>query len=265
MQLDLCLRSLAKHSHADLCAQANATVIYSASTPDFEAGYQKVAARHPAFAFKKQTTFRIDTLGSVDASVPLTMFLVDDIVFKEDFRLTDEAFALLLANEQMLALSLRLSRNTNYCYALNQNMQEPRFTREVKDRFLVWQYRGCQGDWGYGLSVDGNVYNTQFILWLLEKIDFHNPNTMEAMMNHPSVNSGIRPLFLSCYDNTSKLLNVPANRVQDEFQNRNESSFSAEDLNTRFLGGERISLKNITGINNFSCHYPIDFQFIKEK
>jgi len=241
--------------------RALATVIYVASDDDFKKGYEILQQRHPEFNWVAQGTFRQDVLNAVDEAAMFTMFLVDDIVFKEDFSLQDNAVKLLKDNDQMLSLSLRLHRGATYCYALNGNMRLPEFARDVAGEFMTWKYRGCDGDWGYGLSVDGNVYNTQFITWLLMKLDFHNPNSLEAALNHPAVNAGIRPMFLSCYDGPSKLLNVPANRVQNTFQNRNEESYTAEELNKKFLAGQQISLKNITGIKNFSVHYPIDYEF----
>ncbi len=264
MQLDLCIRSLKKHFKEFETAET--TVIYTASSDGFAEGYDKVVERYtqPGTGFVKQTTFRQNTLNAISFWREYTMFLVDDVVFKEDFSLADPAVQLLRSNEQMLALSLRLHRGANYCYALNQNMTVPRFERDVKDAFLMWKYRGCDGDWGYGLSVDGNIYNTKFILWILDKLDFHNPNSLEAQLNSPVVTTGIRPMYLCCYDGPSKLLNVPANRVQDEFPNRNEGNHRPDVLNMRFLDGEQISLKNITGCQNFSVHYPIDYVFEKD-
>lgn len=266
MQLDLCLRSLKKH-FKEYTAQAHVVVIYTSSTDDFEKGYDVLRKDHHDVKFVKQGTFRTDTLKEINEHAehnPYTMFLVDDVVFKDNFSLNDTIFReCLYGNEHMLAVSLRLHRNASYCYAINNNMRLPQLTRNVPGEFLVWKYRGCDGDWGYGLSLDGNVYNTKFILWLLNKLDFHNPNSMEAALNHPNVNSGIRPQFLCCYDGKSKLLNNPANRVQDAFPNRCENSYGAEELNEMYLKGKRISLENITGIDNFSVHYPIDYEFLQ--
>lgn len=273
MQLDLCLRSLKTH-FVDYTNHARVSVIYDATDDDdFLRGYEKTKERHPEVNYIQQTifpadSFRDDTLTAVgnsehDSANTYTMFLVDDVVFKDNFSLTDEPFRLLANNDQMLALSLRLHKKASYCYALNQNMKLPQFTRSVKDKFFVWKYHGCEGDWGYGMSVDGNVYNTKFMSWLLSRLNFNNPNSLEAAMNSPVASRGIRPMFLSCYDGPGKLLNVPANRVQETFQNRHESSHDPKELNKRYLDGEQISLKNISGIDNFSVHYPIDFEFEK--
>jgi hypothetical protein len=264
MQLEACMRSLQKHFKE--WPTANLSVIYLATNKDFNRGYEILKKDYSDFTFSREhndfRTLLLEGVNNADnLGNPYTMFLVDDIIFKDDFSLNDDAFKMLKNNEQMLALSLRLHPKASYCYAIDNNMAAPKFIRHVKDKFRVWQYRGCEGDWGYGLSVDGNVYNTSFISWLLNQVNFSNPNNLEAALNSPQVNAGVRPLYMCCYDGISKLLNVPANRVQDTFKNRNEESVDAVELNNKFLAGKRIKLDNVTGINNFSVHYPIDYEF----
>ncbi len=87
-------------------------------------------------------------------------------------------------------------------------------------------------------------------------MNFVNPNTMEDALNRPAV----RPHFMACYQ-TPKLFNVPANRVQDQYKNRVENSYSTEELNKMFLDGKRVDLKNVLKLNNDAVHYPIDFEF----
>ena len=150
MQLDLCLRSLKKH-FKEYSSSSNVSVIYSSSTEEFEKGYEVTRKDHGHdVKFIKQGTFRIDTLKEMNDNAehnPYTMFLVDDIVFKDDFSLNDAIFKdCLYGNEQMLAISLRLHRGASYCYAINNNMRLPNLTRNVPGEYLVWKYRGCDGD-----------------------------------------------------------------------------------------------------------------------
>lgn len=261
MQLDACLRSLKKHFKDYNSVKKNVTVIYVASDEAYKQGYDKCSEEHSEVTFRKQTTFRVDTLESIDHDNDYTMFLVDDILFKGDFSVTDDAFKMVRNNDQMLALSLRLSPDKTYCYATDSNMRAPDWLRRVKGKFAAWRYHGCDGDWGYGLSLDGNVYNTKFIVPMLNRIDFHNPNELEANLNHPQITAGITPLVMCCYEDDSKLFNVPANRVQDTFNNRYEKSYSAKELNDKFLEGKRISLDSISGMRNISVHYPIEYEF----
>lgn len=256
-QLEACIRSL--KAHYKEYEHANKTVVFCASNEGFKKGYELTRNIHPEFNFVTQTRFKLDVLNAIKDDYAYTMFLVDDIFFKANFSLTDDVFTMLKNNEHMLAVSLRLHPKASYCYALDKNMTLPKFIRHVKDKFLVWQYLGADGDWGYGYSVDGNIYNTKYIKFMIDRLEFTNPNSMEAVMNNPYHN--IKPIYMCCYDGPSKLFNNPANRVQDQFKNRVENSFSAEDFNEKYLAGYKISLKNITGIDNFSVHYPVDIVF----
>jgi hypothetical protein len=42
------------------------------------------------------------------------------------------------------------------------------------------------------------------------------------------------PTMAICYSGGSKLLNIPANRVQNLYQNRTENSFDQKMLNDKF-------------------------------
>jgi hypothetical protein len=75
------------------------------------------------------------------------------------------------------------------------------------------------------MSIDGNVYRTADLLPLLSRLKFDNPNSLEAAMAH-------NPLphpFMSMYQDAPRLINIPSNRVQDNFPNRHaDSSLAAQ-------------------------------------
>jgi hypothetical protein len=255
-QLEACIRTLKMHFKEYEFAKK--TAILCSTNEAFKKGYELTRNIHPEFDYMYQTSFRQNVLDSMDDNNSYTMFLVDDILFKDNFSLNDDVFGMLKNNDHMLAVSLRLHPKASYCYALDKNMVLPKFSRHVANKFLVWQYLGADGDWGYGLSVDGNVYNTKYIKWRIDRIDFHNPNSLEANLNSQQHTPGIIPIYMCCYDGISKLFNNPANRVQQQFNNRHENSLSSEAINDLYLSGYKISLENVTGINNFSVHYPVD-------
>lgn len=260
MQLDLLLRSFKLHFKE--WNQTKNTVIYLATSDEFEKGYEIVKQEHPEFKFVKQVLFRTDLLENLDSSQQFTMFLVDDIVFKSNFSAADAAFGMLKNNNQMISLSLRLHSGVNYCYATNKSTTSPQFVRNVKNAYRVWKWPGTEGDWGYGLSLDGDVFNTSFIAPLLLSINFYNPNQLEALLNDQQIIKGFWPIYKACYDGPSKLINNPANRVQNEFQNRFEASYDYNDLNKAFLEGKRISLDGINEIDNGAVHYPLEYKIL---
>lgn len=259
IQLELLLRSYKKYFKE--ATKANTTIIYKASNEDFLAGYKKVKQLHPEFNYIRETNFRQNVIESIKPENQCVMFLVDDIVFKSEFSLNDKIFSLLPDNFYMLAISLRLHKGINHCYATGRPSSVPLLKKEIEDEYLVWEWKGAEGDWGYGLSVDGNVYQTKMIQIILSQIQFSNPNELEAVLNNPQANQA--PGYVTCYDGPSKLLNIPANKVQNVFNNRCEDSWSVEELNRKFLDGQIISLENIETItDNNTVHFPVEYKFI---
>jgi hypothetical protein len=160
-----------------------------------------------------------------------------------------------MASKDVLTTSLRLGTNIRYCYALDNFINHPKFVRKADD-ICVWNYAGAEGDWGYPYSLDGNVYKTTHIKSVLERVNFSNPNFLEASLNN--INFG--PQYIVCYPQP-KLFNAPMNRVQNTFQNRHENGISPEQLNTMFLDGKRIKIDNIMLVDNDAVHYPVEFEF----
>jgi len=255
-QLDVCLRSL-KQSCRDSTG-LGIKILYVATTDDYEKGYEIVRTTQPSWCsdlttFHRQgNNFKKELTGLVDPSRPITMFLVDDIIFKTPFATFDPEIKMVQDSDRLVALSLRLDKNITHCYALNnQPTPVPQF---VKGN--VWRWKDHQGDWGYPYSVDGNIYRTDDILARMKACNYNNPNQFESALNDLP---GPRPEYMACYVNGSKLVNIPANRVQDECKNRHANSFSAEELNQRFLAGETISMATVSGVTNTTVHAEIPF------
>jgi len=263
-QLELLLRSYKKFFKE--WKDARTTIIYRASDKEFFEGYKKVQQLHPEFEYSLETNFQQDVLKQIIPENPLTMCLVDDIVFKSNWSLRDEIFSVFHNNPHMVAISLRLHRGIDHCFAIDQPSPAPNFRKEVPGEYLIWSFKEYNGtDWGYPYSVDGNAYNTNLIASLLSRVQFQNPNTLEAILNDPRIISQSPP-YMACYNGPSKLLNVPANKVQVVFNNRCLNSYSTKELNEKFLGGKLISLENIETItDNNTVHYPVDYKFFEAK
>lgn len=259
-QLELLLRSFKQFfKEWEMCT---VSIIYKASNEEFQRGYRLCEKLHPEFSYVDEDTcesFRSATLSGFDNNNPLTFFLVDDIIFKEPISLEDEEFARAFSEPNVLCLSLRMSKLCNYCYPISQFTPVPETIQQGQN---TWTWINEQGDWGYPLSVDGNVFPTELIKLFAENLPYHNPNSFEA---HMSANTHVvkhLPLMM-CYRDNSRLLNVPANRVQETFANRTGNLVSAEELNQRFLDGSRISLEPFVGLKNTSPHEEHPFLFEK--
>lgn len=261
MQLEACLRSL-KINFKEY-SSAKVSVIFKATDKEYVDGYRQLFGEYPEADFIHETDFKTNTLSATSRENKYTMFVMDDILFKNEFSIMqDKPFQLMAAYaSQVLAVSLRLHKGISYCYATDKSSALPKFLRDVPGEVCLWNYPGCEGDWGYGYSLDANIYNTDHIFNAMSKVDFYNPNTLEASLN-ARYTSGLAPTYLICYPDKSKMINVPANRVQNVFQNKHEGSWNEKDLNDKFLNNERISLDNVLNLDCNVVHYPLDYKFI---
>lgn len=255
-QAEACVRSFLKHFTQ--AKQANISVLYKASTASFHEGYEKAKNLLddisnlewlPENNFQEQTR---SLVNRTDAA--LTMFLVDDIIFVSPVSLEDNQIRL-LENPSLLAVSLRLHSGVKSCYATNQATSVPRFVKGC-----VWDWRQAEGDWKYPMSVDGNIYRTDLIKQFVNALQFTNPNTLEAAFDSAKTSPGM-PTHLCCYPDAPRLINIPANRVQNIFENRFAKGYSAEELNKLFLNGKRIDVAQYTNLKPETVHVPIELKF----
>src|SRR5438093_12235405 len=112
-----------------------------------------------------------------------------------------------------------------------------------------------EGDWGYPMSLDGHVFRTAEIRPLLERLDYVNPNALEAALAaaplpHPKV---------TCFD-VARIVNVPDNRVQDTARNRHAGGSPAL-LAGGFLAGRRLDLEPFDGLRAPSVHHEMPLRF----
>jgi hypothetical protein len=261
-QLELLLRSFKQFFRE--WSSLNVSVVYKASTFDFEKGYDLCINNHPEFTYVNEDlqSFKDATLASVKHENPFTFFLVDDIVFKEPISMLDPEFEHFSQSADSICLSLRLHAGINYCYPIAQYVPPPMEITEGKNE---WSWLGEQGDWGYPLSVDGHVFSTEMIRLFIDQLPYTNPNTFESYMAFNA--QDLAPHFpkMICYKKNSRILNIPANRVQDTFANRVGNLITAEDLNKKFLQGNRIKLEPFVGYVNNSAHIELPYEFEENK
>jgi hypothetical protein len=164
-------------------------------------------------------------------------FMTDDAVFLDFYDLNDCLNFHPLQN----VFSLRLGRDLDFCYAYNKKQDIPLFTTEnvMKKEWNSWIWKDMYNspDWSYPLSVDASIFLRTEIEAILNYITFKSPNSLESQMQL------LKDLFVQrkgiCYSK-AKYVNVPCNRVQNEFDNVFHNTYSVDELADRFLEGERI-------------------------
>jgi len=248
-QLEALLRSLEQYFHYSHITY----VLYDASTPEYERGYHCLIPRYKNIVWVRQTDFKSNFLSLINETVnkenPYLMFLVDDIIFVREFSGTTllERFN---ADQDILAVSLRMGENITYCYTRNKPTTPPSFLPGNR-----WEWKtASSGYWNYPMSQDGHIFRTKEIIESLSPLSFHNPNTLEA-------NSAAHPIdkpYLMC-DRRPYLINLPLNVVQNVFRNRH-GNITEEVLNTYFLEGLVIDIEPMAQKTYSSCHVEEDIR-----
>lgn len=253
-QTSACVRSLYKHFKESNDEQVvKTTVLYKSSSDILDRGYEK-AKKTLAFvnlSWVREQDFRKQIIDLLETDSKKVMFLVDDIIFVRPWSLTDQQIQL-VEHHMMLATSLRLHPGINFCYATDKPSSVPKFVKQY-----IWTWQTGEGDWGYPMSVDGNVYRTEMIKRLISNLNFTNPNSFEAALDSAKVGP-LMPSHMACYLDGPKLVNIPANRVQHQYKNRFADGYSAEELNTFYLAGKEIDIEAYDGIKPSTCHVPVE-------
>ena len=136
---------------------------------------------------------------------------------------------------------------------------DPPMIIKKKGNLLYWPYWSGGEYWSYPFSVDGNIYARRELLFLINHVDFHGPNSFEANMNR--YRFVMRLKFGVCFKK-SVLFNNPANRVQFELPNKC-GVISPYLLLDKFNKGYEIDFEAHDSINNNSPHYEASITFKK--
>ena len=249
-QLDLLLRSV--ECYANWVLLQKLTVIYRADEP-YSESYNKLKETYPMAQWVEEDStavFKELVLGSIDGTIPYTMFLVDDNVFVgESTVITDGSLEKFSNDLSVCTVSQRLWSGINYCYAINQPTPLP-VTYQVDER--VWNWRGEPGDWGYPYSLDGNIFRTSQIYEQIKSIEFTGPNLLEGYIG---CNWQIPGELMLC-SKSPTVMNNPCNKVQGVFPNRS-GNVDPMEVELGFQSGKRLSLRPFTGLIYNAVHTEV--------
>jgi hypothetical protein len=290
MQLNAALSSFLIHCQD--ANQAQLVVIFRATNAFHAQQYDRLAEEFADYSFinfLKENNFRNDVLRSLidnfrikygsyisklflklwsfsgTLSNPLLkskntnniLFLVDDNIFVRDFSL-HEIVEALKAYPSAIGFSLRLGKNTSYCYPLDKVQSIPHFSQISNDMLMFnWTLSDC--DFGYPLELSSSVYRINELLPLLNRLPFMNPNTMEGAMAKHALDFKLKKPCLLCYSQSVTFCD-PLNRVQDIALNRagSTSKYSIEALAQLYEKGYRIKVEAYNDFIPTACHQEVD-------
>lgn len=246
-QLDLLLSSIKANLPKRFFQHID--ILWKASDKEYELAYKTCKKEWKAQSYKwgegsvhfwDEQHFRYQVTDLICRGARSIMFFCDDdIVYRKFTGTNPDGF--LLTQHDVLAVSMRLGRNTKVCYPLRSEQTVPEFDeRKMRSAALnVWKWYEGDKDFGYPGSLDGHIFRRDQ-LHLLVDGEFSNPNTLEDVLVRNC--RGRQPL-LACYDK-SYVVGNPVNRVNEtHVGNRYGETYhlSEQQLNDLYLDGERLA------------------------
>jgi hypothetical protein len=234
-------------------------VIYKSSTADHKAAYDEIAKIFgDKITLVEQECYSAfqDCLEQIVYRLPRgkIFFLVDDIVFTE---VVDYQFLASLDLSQTV-FSLRMGEHLDYSYVIDACQPLPKSLVRT-DRYLKWQWSEGRFDWGYPLSVDGHIFSTDEVRLWIKYMKFGSPSSFENSLQKLKL---IYRKKNGLSFRKSRIVNIPANKVQDEVNNLHGTAHQ-DDLLRQWLDGMAIDHQKFRGWVNYSVHQQADFHLIR--
>ncbi|MBD3231189.1 hypothetical protein GF322_00850 [Candidatus Dependentiae bacterium] len=261
IQLYAFLESLKKTKNIDYIG-----VIYRISDSKYEDGYKIVKNDFKNLKFFKQgenpsKDFKPLLLKLLfkQSNQDYFLFAVDDIIVTDKVDLSE--CIKYIEKYKALGFFLRLGKNITSCYTINQTFNLPKLKEKQKNVFS-WQFKGSPGDWGLPASTDMTIYNKNDFKNLFYTLNYTNPNNFEGCW----INSSDQTKSGLCFE-SSKIVNIPINIVQDIKWHRCMNFLLPNDLLEIFLDGYKIDIEDlittIKNARNTAPHMEYIYKFIK--
>lgn len=188
------------------------------------------------------------------------LLLVDDNIFVRRFYLSDITNAL-LKTPKAIGFSLRLGRNTQYCYPMRQPQALPDFELVSPD-VLKYNWTDSELEFSYPLEISSSLYLAAVIVPILMATSFRSPNELETKVATRRFNFQNQYPELLCFDQSVTFCN-PINMVQSVYQNRagEQVDLSIDHLAELFAKGKRVNIHSFDGFIPNACHQEVELTF----
>ena len=259
LQLQGTLASFKLHCH-----EARSTpilVLYRATNRHFAEAYRQLKAEladELLITWIAEQHFKRDLqrcLNRCGDRLRHVLFVVDDCFFVRPFSL-QQLSNVLEFDAEALGFSLRLGRNTTWCYATDRPQPPPSFEERPQGLRFRWWHQA--GDFGYPLELSSSLYRWRDLQPMLTWLPYGNPNRLEQGLARLRWTWALRRPWLWCAEESLAFC-APINKVQAVLKNRAGSSQAcgAEALNKLFLEGQRVAVDQLTGISPRACHQEL--------
>ena len=265
-QLDLLLRSLIEQ--VPDAKQFEIVVLYDYDNADYKNGYDRTFEEHPFVRaeLQEKVALKAQFCRLLESSrQPLFAFFADDLVVIRPFSLSDRPFQLLRSRPDLAAVSLRLNPRVDYSQPIDVHVTPPKL-----DDDLTWKWKAlplpgawderyrklfgkANGDWSLPYILDGNVYRREEMAAYFRKL----PPIPRIPL--------LEPLMSQHLPSAPRMVCYPESHIVSLAMNTNDrehgypaGTSSLEEMNARYLRGDRLSYTPWVDMDNRSCHYVID-------
>ncbi|MEI8054791.1 MAG: hypothetical protein WCH10_02165 [bacterium] len=251
------------HSYVKCCINPpNLVIIYSASSHEHLVAYREVESIFSVYGCR----FKF-----VCEALPFNKTLVEEILAiftKNIFFIVDDNVCIAPFDGDLLGkvdseryiLSLRMSPNCTYSYTTRASHSPPKFnlSNQYPGLFeFMWNEK--PNEWSYPCSLDGHVFPTVEIRILAVIGMYKSPNSFENLLMS-FADYGASRLGL-CFS-SSRILNLPINKVQNE-NNNFAGSVSVEDLLKLWNAGFAFDVSQLSGYSPSAPHEEHNLPVIK--
>jgi len=257
-QLDLLLRSI-----KDNFEEIHPIILFKQTNENYKLGYEKVNSYHSGYEWIEEESF-VPDLRKIVSTFRNQFFLVlvDDEIVIRDYPIKNAMYALELNND-LHCVSLRMNPSIHYTYTADLASPPPTFFDDYRfDDLLFWNWENYDGrtDWGYPSCINSHIYRKEFIIPMIQNLPFNNVNRLEGLLN---LQRSSFKKQMACF-NKSKTINIANNLIQTGTnRHSNNPEYSVENLNRKFLEGNRISTENFYNYDNNLATLERDYIWLK--
>lgn len=208
----------------------------------------------------QEVDFASDVLNLVKA-YEFVSFVVDDTIFIRPFSFAS-IIGMLDQNKAAIGASLRLGKNTSYCYMLDRAQAVPEMHPHGGCGLHGYDWIDAEGDFGYPLELSSSVYRVADMLSVIKRKEFSNPNTMENCLLAITNDFKERMPVLLCYE-ASAAFSAPLNLVQTVCCNRvgSKEDYSVGAMARAYARGGRLSHEELLPMVPSGCHQEVALRF----
>jgi hypothetical protein len=264
LQLDGALRSLDRHCRD--VERLRLTVLYRATTRAQRSAYRALAREHasrPWLMLLAESDFERDVKAVLRDAPPeaVVLLVVDDALVVRPFEL-GTASRLLAADPALLAVSLRLGRNTTFTHPLGRAVAAPplgSIEGDGDDEVLSAEWVAAEGDFGYPFDLSCSVYRAGDLVGAVDRLSFDSPNVLEHLLWERRDAFAADAPRLALFAR-ARGLSVPLNRIQSVSPNptSGHSRHGPSALLGAYRRGWRVDVRAYDGLSPPTCHFEAE-------